>query len=214
MSINAQPALKALHLGIGNDHLQLFMKRASDARFDRFKRKVLVRDSHQCRFCGFQSKSNLCVVNADGNYRNNKVNNMLASCPICTQTQLVDGIGFPGFGGGVLIFLPEIPQNELNAMCHVLFQSICLKDDNASQSKNIYRTFRLRSQLIEKQLGDDLSNPCTYAQMLKDADPKQAKQFNEQIYPSVRLLPDVIGYQSQVQSWLASGLDNLQGVCV
>lgn len=201
--------LLPLSLQVGTDQLQLFVKRSKDERFSRFQQRVLSRDNHTCRYCGFAAKSGFMAINVDGNYRNNKLANMATACPLCAQCHFLDGIGLPMFPGGVLVFTPEISQTEMNSMTHILFQSIFAEDDNASQSKNIYRTMRLRSQLVEKQLGEDLSNPSTYARMLIDADPKQAKQFNEKVSQSVRLLPDMIGFQPLVRSWQAAAFAEL-----
>jgi intracellular multiplication protein IcmJ len=149
------------------------------------------------------------VLNVDGNYRNNKLENLISACPMCAQCHFLDGVGLPSFPGGVLVYAPEITQAEMNSMAHVLFQSIFSEDESASQSKNIYRTIRLRSQLVEKQLGDDLSNPSTYARMLIDADQKQAEIFNNKVSQSVRLLPDMIGFQPLIRGWQAAALKEL-----
>jgi len=201
--------LLPLNLAVGTDQLQLFVKRSKDQRFAKFQERAMARDNHTCQFSGFEAKTHLFAVNKDGNYRNNKLSNMVTACPLCAQCQFLDGVGLPSFPGGVLIYTPEISQTELNAMAHVLFQSIFSEDESASQSKNIYRTMRLRSQLVEKQLGEDLSNPATYARMLIDADPKQAKIFNDKVAKSVRLLPDMIGFQPLIRAWQASALKDL-----
>lgn len=201
-----------LKLSVGSEQLQLFIRRNKDERFAQFEQRVLERDNHTCRFCGFEAQSSFHVLNVDGNYRNNKLSNMATVCPLCAQCQFLDGIGLPDFPGGVLIYAPELSQNELNSMAHVLFQSIYLDDESASQSKNIYRTLRLRGQLVEKQLGEDLSNPTVYARMLIDADRKQAKVFNEKVSKSVRLLPDMIGFQPLIRSWQAAAFDALSQV--
>ncbi len=198
-----------LKLSVGGGQLQLFIKRNKDERFIRFQNRVEKRDNHTCQFCGFEAKAQFFTLNKDGNYRNNKLDNMVTACPLCAQCHFLDGVGLPSFPGGSLIFTPEISQNEINSMAHILFQSIYLDDESASQSKNIYRTLRLRSQLVEKQLGEDLSNPSTYARMLIDADQKQAKEFNDKVCESVRLLPDMIGFQPLVQKWQAGAFKEL-----
>ncbi len=204
-----QSKLLPLTLSVGTDQLQLFMKRGKDERFIQFKERAITRDNHTCRFCGFNANNHLMAINIDGNYRNNKLANLATACPLCAQCHFLDGVGLPMFPGGVLVFTPEISQAEMNSMSHILFQSIFADDENAAQSKNIYRTMRLRSQLVEKQLGENLSNPSTYARMLIDADPKQAEQFNKKMSESIRLLPDMIGFQPLVRRWQAAGFAEL-----
>jgi intracellular multiplication protein IcmJ len=207
--MSGRAKLLPLKLAVGSDQLQLFIRRNNDKGFARFQQKVAARDKHACRFCGFESQTGFCTLNIDGNYGHNKLSNMVNSCPICAQCTFLDGVGLPSFPGGALIYTPEISQSEINAMAHVLFQSIYLDDESASQSKNLYRTLRLRSQLVEKQLGEDLSNPSTYARMLIDADPKQAKAFNEKVCESIRLLPDMVGFLPMVRSWQVSAFNEL-----
>lgn len=207
--MGGQTVFLPLTLAVGTDQLQLFVKRGKDERFMLFQGRVLSRDNHTCRFCGFKASDHMVAINRDGNYRNNKLSNMVTACPLCVQCHFLDGIGLPMFPGGVLVFTPEVSQSELNSMAHILFQSIFSEDENATQSKNIYRTMRLRSQLVDKQLGEGLSNPSTYARMLIDADPKQAKQFNEKVSQSIRLLPDMVGLLPLIRGWQASAFAQL-----
>lgn len=198
-----------LQLWIGGDQLQHFINRNKDPKFLQFQEKIAARDHHSCRFCGFQAKHHFFSINLDGNYLNNQAANLATACPFCTQCQFLDGIGLPFFPGGLLVYAPEVSQAELNSLTHILFQSIYLEDDSASQSKNIYRTFRLRSQLVEKQLGEDLSKPAVYARMLIDADPEQAQKFNQKVTKSVRLLPDMVGFKPLIRSWQAVAFEEL-----
>ena len=198
-----------LQLWIGGDQLQHFIKRNKDPKFMEYQEKIAARDHHSCRFCGFQSEHHLFTINLDGNYQNNKADNLATACPFCAQCQFLDGIGLPFFPGGLLIYAPEVSQNELNSLAHILFQSVYMEDESASQSKNIYRTFRLRNQLVEKQLGENLSKPDVYARMLIDAESDQAKKFNAKVTESVRLLPDMAGFKPLIRSWQASAFTEL-----
>lgn len=215
MELGPNDTKDAIPLGIqiGGSQLLLFTKREEDPRFQPFKRRVLARDSYTCQYCGFESKDHLVVTNRNGDYTQNKLGNLISTCHLCAQTLFIDALGTLGFCGGHLIFLPDIQQSDLNSLCHVLFHSIALQDANASQAKNIYRTLKLRAQLIDKQLGDDMSNPAIYCQMLSDADESQAKKFNEGIAQSTRYLPDVIGYQTSIQNWIRLSFKELQGYC-
>ena len=203
----------SLSIQIGGSQLLLFTKREEDPRFQPFKRRVLARDSFTCQYCGFESQEHLVITNRNNDYTQNKVGNLLSTCYLCAQTKFIDAAGSVGFCGGQLIFLPDIEQADLNSLCHVLFHSIALQDSNASQAKNIYRTLKLRGQLIDKQLGDDMSNPATYCQMLSDADENQSKKFNHGIGQSTRFLPDVVGYQACVQDWIRLSFKELQDYC-
>ena len=56
----------------------------------------------------------------------------------------VEAVGKSDFGGGTLIYLPEISQTELNALSHALFTAMAsgnTTDDN--NANNTYRSLRL-----------------------------------------------------------------------
>jgi len=36
----------------------------------------------------------------------------------------LESVGVGGYGGGALVYIPEIEQVELNVLCHVLFCAI------------------------------------------------------------------------------------------
>ena len=105
---------------------RLYMTRKADPAFLPFQKKVFARDQNTCRFCGFCAESGMDVVNLDQNYLNNKISNCVTACPMCSQCCFIDAIGKSDFGGGVLIYLPEMKQAQLNALCQVLFYNIVM----------------------------------------------------------------------------------------
>ena len=61
------------------------------------------------------------VINKDENYKNNTLDNMVTACPLCAQYSFLEHVGQGEFGGGTLIYLPEVSAESLNGLCHVLF---------------------------------------------------------------------------------------------
>src|ERR1700730_2887415 len=99
---------------------RLFVTRKEDPAFRKFSEKVFKRDNYTCQYCGFQAKEFQEVVNIDQNYRNNKLTNLVTACCFCAQCFFLDAVGV-SYGGGTLIYMPEISQTELNSFCHILF---------------------------------------------------------------------------------------------
>ncbi|MBV53727.1 MAG: HNH endonuclease [Coxiellaceae bacterium] len=185
---------------------QLYMVRKADDAFLAFEKKVLSRDQHKCQYCGFQSSIRMDVVNRDGNYANNKQSNLVTACPFCAQCHFIQSVGISDNTGGVLIYLPELSQAELNAMCHNLFAAMAMKTATAADAKNIYRSLRLRSQVIEKELGAGMSNPAFYGQVLLDAKADTSKVIHKIVREKTRLLPSLKAFSPLINEWSQSGL--------
>lgn len=187
---------------------RLFMTRKADPSFEKFSKKILKKCSYQCQFCAFSSILHLDIVNVDGNYMNNKLSNLVASCPLCTQCFFLESVGKGDFGGGTLIYLPEFSQTQLNASCHVFFSCIAFGGKFAQESKDSYRLIRQRSKTIESKLGNGLSNPSVYGQMLIDHE-KNTVSIHEDLQKSIRLLPNLKKFAPLVNQWVDNAVDEL-----
>ncbi len=201
-------ALRDVTLSATESNWRLFMIRKADSAFLTFQEKICARDQHTCQYCGFRTNKHLEVINLNGNYRDNRANNLITACGFCAQCFFMESIGKGEFGGGTLIYLPEMTQSQLNALCHVLFATIVMGSTNASQARNIYRSFKLRAQIVEKQLGEGLSNPALFGRL--SVDTKLAKtDFHKEITSNLRLLPDLSGFLTEVVDCLKEGLNEL-----
>lgn len=188
---------------------RLFMIRKADQAFLSFQEKIFKRDQFSCQYCGFTSHCNMEVINVDQNYHNNKLSNLATACPFCAQCFFLDAVGKSDFGGGTLIYLPEMTQADLNAMCHVLFNAIILGGMAQSKAKSAYRSLKLRVQPVEKQLGEGLSNPAVYGQVLIDAQSDRKRDIHDQLAKKIRLLPNLARYTDTIASWADEGLELL-----
>ncbi len=201
-------SLQGITLSAKESSWRLFMVRKADPAFLSFQEKVFARDEHTCQYCGFQAKEHLEVVNKDGDHHNNRLVNLNTACIFCAQCFFLEAIGKSDFGGGTLIYLPEMSQGELNALSHVLFASMVSGNAYSNQAKNIYRSLRLRSQVVEKQLGEGMSNPALYGHLLIDT----KQQVNSEVPSNIRVLPQLSRFVEQVEKWEVEGMKALSFV--
>ena len=198
-----------IQLSASEANWRLFMTRKADPAFGKFSDRVLKRDQYTCRYCGFQSQKLQEIINRDQNYRNNRLDNLVTACSFCAQCFFLEAVGKSDFGGGVLVYLPEISQNDLNALCHVLFSSMASGNHaDEMNSKNTYRSLKLRSQVVEQELGEGLSSPSLYGHLLIDTqvDPAHKKSVNAELSTQLRLLPDIARFTIHLETWLLEAI--------
>lgn len=187
---------------------RLYSARKVDERFKAFEKKVFVRDKYTCQFCGFQARLFQEVVNVDGDYTHNKLDNMVTACCFCAQCFFIESVGVGGYGGGTLVYLPELTQAELNSLCHVLFCAITNDTGYKSSAQNIYRSFKYRSQAIEDKFGEGTSDPAIFGQLMIDSN-VNTEEVREQLFKNVLLLPSRAKFRKQIEKWAASALQEI-----
>ncbi len=197
-----------LSLSVTAGAWRAFMARKADKAFLPFIEKILKRDNYTCQFCGFQAKDFQEVVNIDGNYSNNKTSNLTTSCVFCAQCYFLDNVGVGGYGGGTLIYLPEISQANLNSFCHVLFCAVTNDTGYKNSAQSIYRNLKFRAQAVEEEFGEGCSNPAILGQLIMDT-PGITKETTEKMLKNVRLLPSRGRFKAQVEHWAATALKEL-----
>jgi len=203
------PSFRPLELSALPDTWRLFSARKSDPGFQKFAQQVLVRDQYTCQFCGFQAGQYQEVVNLDKNYYNNKLSNLVTACCFCAQCFFLEAVGKDDYGGGVLIYLPEMTQGDLNGLCHVLFCAMANAANYRNDAQNVYRSFKLRSQIVEKQLGEGMSDPALFGRMLIDTPDAERQQVKKDILSYLRLLPSHTKFGKQIDDWAKAALEEL-----
>lgn len=187
---------------------RLYSARKADERFQSFEQKVLTRDNYTCQFCGFQAKKFQEIINLDGNYNNNKLNNLVTACCFCSQCFFIESVGVGGYGGGTLIYLPEVTQAELNSFCHVLFCAITNDTGYKNSAQAMYRSFKFRAQPVEEKFGEGTSDPAMFGHLLIDSG-EYANDSAKKIFESIRLLPSRAKFRKQIEHWAASALKEI-----
>jgi intracellular multiplication protein IcmJ len=188
---------------------RLFIARKADDKFLKFSQRVLDRDAYTCQFCGFQARQFQEIINLDMNYQNNKLSNMATACCFCTQCFFLESIDKGDYGGGTLIYMPEISQPELNGLCHVLFCAIANATDYRMDAQNIYRTLKMRHKIVEQKLGEGMSNPSLVGQALIQASTDLKTSPNPPWLAALRLLPARAKFTKQIEAWAADALEEM-----
>ena len=183
---------------------RLYSARKIDKKFESYQNKVLARDRYCCQFCGFQARQYQDVMNQDGDFANNKLSNLATACCFCAQCFFVESVGAAGYGGGTLIYLPELTQAQLNSICHVLFCAITNNTGYKNTAQVIYRALKARAQEVEAKFGEGFSDPAVLGQMIIDADASPSEM--KQIFTNICLLPSRAKFRVQIEHWAASAL--------
>lgn len=187
---------------------RMYSSRKVDERFKSFEEKIFQRDKYTCQFCGFQARLFQEIVNLDNDYTNNRLSNLVTACCFCAQCFFIESVGVGGYGGGTLVYLPELTQSELNSLCHVLFCAITNDTGYKSSAQNIYRGFKFRSQAVEEKFGEGTSDPSIFGQLMIDAGVNK-EEIRAQLFKNILLLPSRAKFRKQIEKWAASALEEI-----
>lgn len=198
-----------LQLAVNLHGWQIFVRRREDKAFQPVATKVFERDNYTCQYCGFQAKEYQEVANIDGNYRNNKLSNLITACCFCLQCLFIESAGMDEISGGQLIYLPEMTQADLNSFCHVLFCAMGNGTGYQDTAQAIYRGFKFRSQIIENKFGPGTSHPNTLGQLILEYQVTHPEANFDYILKDLRLLPSYTKFRIQLDAWAAAAMEEL-----
>lgn len=198
-------ALAVLELKASIRSWRMYSARKIDPKFEAYRLKILKRDQYRCQYCGFQATEYQDVVNIDGDFANNKITNLVTACCFCTQCFFVESVGVGGYGGGSLIYLPEMCQQELNSLCHVLFCAITNNTGYKSTAQTLYRVMKQRSSLVEEKFGEGTSDPSLLGQLIIDSGASNKEM--KKIFTNICLLPSRGKFRVQIERWAANALE-------
>jgi intracellular multiplication protein IcmJ len=139
--------------------------------------KILKRDDFTCRFCGFRAVQYQRIVpTSDG---------FVTSCSFCEQVVALDRAGI--MAGGILIWLPEITQAELNHIARAIYVA---RADNGTMEPIATRAFdALIGRRVEakKRLGSD--DPMLLATVLHEHIKDSERDAAVAKLEGIRLMP-------------------------
>jgi intracellular multiplication protein IcmJ len=183
-------------------NFQAFLARKRHPVFQKLATEVYARDNYTCQYCGFKSQQHMEVVNRDNNYENNKRANFATACIFCAQCHFLNGLSAGYYGGGVLIFLPELSQSKLCGLSHVLLQTMEANGEYKETAQNIYQALRNRATLVETKLGEGMSQPDHFGKVLIDYQ-RNHKKTPAELLDKLRLLPLRSCFKQEIDDWLA-----------
>jgi intracellular multiplication protein IcmJ len=128
--------------------------------------KAKKRDDYTCRFCGFRSeKFQRIIPCADAG----KGLPFATVCTFCEQAMIIERAGV--MGSGVLVWLPEIQQAELNHIVRAIFVARAAKKDGQAPeigdaASRAYDALMARRADARKRLGSD--DPLMLATILHE----------------------------------------------
>ena len=135
--------------GVGGGGLKPLSKSKSE--------DVLRRDDFSCRFCGFRAVQYQRIVPFEGGY--------LTACSFCEQAMDLERAGM--MGCGVLIWLPEITQAELNHIARAIYVARADEmGDTADAASRALDALMARRTEAKKRLGSD--DPMLLATVLHE----------------------------------------------
>ena len=134
---------------------------------------------------------------------------MCTSCCVCSQCFFIEYVGLGDFGGGKLVYLPEMTQSELNSFCHVIFCAMTNGTSYRDTAQSVYRSLKFRTQPIEDKFGVGTSNPYMFVQPLLEYEEKEKEAVTQQTLEKFRLLPSYARFKVQLDRWAASAAEEL-----
>lgn len=189
-----------LNASLGN--FGVFVARRSAMSFRKQALAVFKRDSFTCQYCGFRTNAFLEVVNRDGDYQNNKLDNLTTACAFCAQCHFVESVSDDGYGAGTLIYLPELPQASVNVFCRSLFISMLASEEQQEKAQSLYQVLKARAQVIEGHFGEGMSDPKNFGRLWLDFEMQQGKTTElTTMISQLRLLPARGRFRKQIAIW-------------
>jgi len=140
--------------------------------------KILERDNHCCRFCGFCSKKYQRVIKHE--------KEDVTICSFCEQVSHLERAAF--MGSAILIWLPEISQIQLNHIARAAY--IALSSDDVEMKALAFRVVEsLKSRRTEAKRRIGTDDPMLLYTILQEGFQGQYKNEIASKLEGIRLFP-------------------------
>lgn len=195
--------------------ITLGVKRGSDSDKNHIDRdrakahmdKALKRDNNTCRFCGFHSERYQRAIP----YASGDNIPFVTACTFCEQCLMLDRAGL--MGSGLLIWLPEIAQAELNHIARAIYVAKATKGPMAEAAARALEALTSRRAEAKKRLGSD--DPLLLATVMHESLTDEENEQAAGKLEGVRLMPldkylvrgskgDVNQFPQLVKYWASS----------
>jgi intracellular multiplication protein IcmJ len=113
----------------------------------------------------------------------------------------MDGFGQTSSFSGVVVFIPEFSQIQLNHLIRALYASSEKNATYHSRLNEIYLSFEERKEYVEKIFGKKGYEPPYFAQGLLDIF-IDSKKLQHPIFKNLRLLPDKAKLKDEIPDFV------------
>lgn len=147
--------------------------------------KIFERDSHTCAFCGFRAEKYQDIHYIDHNSTNIKADNLTTACMYCAQCFDLERTA--AMKSGVLIWLPEIIQEDLNHIARAIYVARISQGSMAESARGALEMLMGRRSEALSRIGTD--DPYILSTVMRDfLGPKQYAMRGQKLQ-GVRLFP-------------------------
>lgn len=168
-----------------------------DKRMIEVRSKILARDNHTCHYCGFRSEKYQEIHHINHNHSDFNEDNLTTICPLCHQSFHLSTCSQTK--GGIIIWLPEISQVDLNNLCRFIFMAQkCKQDKWNGISRKMFSNLQSRMNFVTNELGAEAHEPIVLAQALLKI---PEEKFDPVILSSLRLLPFASRFELELDYW-------------
>jgi len=149
------------------------------------RQKVLERDQHTCRYCGFQSRKYQEVNYTGKNGQSGSADDYACACTFCHQCFHLERV--ERMQSGAVIWLPEIGQAALHHICRAIYVARISQGPMADAARDALESLLQRKEEAQRRLGTD--SPRILATILQDF--FEAKEYRERAsrLKGFRILP-------------------------
>lgn len=147
-----------MSLGVmrADDRKRLAGVAGSDS-FVQFKQTIQERDQHCCALCSFTAKKYQEIAPRAGISVNQAVklnaNDWMTVCQFCQQT--LDVTIAADMKSGVLLWLPEISQSDVNNIARAIYVARVSQGPMADAARKVYESLMARREAAKQRLGTD-----------------------------------------------------------
>ncbi len=149
------------------------------------KQKILTRDEHTCKCCGFVSKKYQEILFLDNDPNNISEDNLQTTCIFCHQCFNLDKVSV--MRSGVLLWLPEINQADLHHIARAIYVARISQGPIAEAARKSLDALMQRREAVRSRIGTD--DPYILATVLKDYLTDSHYANRQQKIEGVRLFP-------------------------
>jgi intracellular multiplication protein IcmJ len=149
------------------------------------RQKILERDAHTCRYCGFQSLKYQDVHFMNDLPGDTRPENLATTCIFCHQCFNLQDV--PSMRSGILIWLPEISQADLHHIARAVYVARISQGPVAEAARRALDSLTKRREDVKARLGTD--DPFILSSVLKDYISDNAYEARGRKLEGLRLFP-------------------------